>query len=136
METDDTKQEKQTVKPDDNAAAGPSKDERMWAMFCHLIALAGYVVPIPFASVVGPLVLWLIKKDGHPFVDDQGKEAVNFQISISIYVVVASLMIFILIGIPLVVALVIFHLVCVIIAAVKANEGVHYRYPLCIRFIK
>jgi uncharacterized Tic20 family protein len=104
-------------------------------MLCHLSALAGYV-GIPFGNVIGPLVVWLVKKDQLPFVDDQGKEALNFQISVMIYGLVCVPLAFLLIGIPLLIALALFHLVATIVAAVKANTGVAFRYPLCIRFIK
>jgi uncharacterized Tic20 family protein len=111
------------------------KDERMWAMFCHLASLAGYT-GIPFANILGPLIIWQIKKGQSPLVDDQGKESVNFQISLTIYVLVGLLSLCIGIGIIVLPALGIFDLVFTIIAAVKANQGEMYRYPLTIRFIK
>lgn len=110
------------------------KDARMWGMLCHLTALAGFV--IPFGHIVGPLVVWLIKKNDYPFVDAQGKEALNFQISVTIYSAVAFLAIFILIGFVLLPALAIADLILVIMASVKANAGGSYRYPCNIRFIK
>ena len=113
----------------------PSDDARTWGMVCHLGGLAKYT-PVPFGNIVAPLVLWLIKKDELPFVDDQGKEALNFQISMSIYMLVSAVLCLILIGIPLLIGLGIFDVVVIVIAAVKANQGIAYRYPLCIRFIK
>lgn len=86
-------------------------------------------------SFLGPLIIWLIKKDTMPLVDDQGKEALNFAISMFIYVIGSVFAIFILIGIPMLFALMIFGTVMPIIAAIKANDGEYYRYPLCIRFI-
>ena len=115
-------------------AAMDEKDARTWAMLSHLGALAGYI--IPFGNIIAPLVIWLIKKDESPLVDDQGKESLNFQISITIYVIVALILTAIIIGFVLLPAVVIFDLVMVIIAAIKANDGEKYRYPLCIRFIK
>ncbi len=112
-----------------------NKDARMWAMFCHLSGLAGLLVPI-VGNIVAPLVIWQVKKDNFPFVDEQGREAVNFQISMSIYGFVAALLCFVCIGIPLLVAVYIVDVVFLLIAAVKANNGFHYRYPLTIRFIK
>jgi len=103
-------------------------------MLCHLLVFSGYV--FPFGHVIGPLVLWLMKKDELPEVDYHGCEAVNFQISMTIYVFVAALLCLVLIGIPILIGLVIFDLVVIIIAAVKANDGKRYRYPLCIRFFK
>lgn len=115
-------------------AAMNEKDARTWAMFCHLGALAGYI--IPFGNIIAPLVIWLIKKDESPLVDDQGKESLNFQISITIYALVALVLTLIIIGFFLLLAVGIFALVMVIVAAVKVNSGEKYRYPLCIRFIK
>jgi len=112
-----------------------NKDARMWAMICHLSALAGLVVPV-VGCIVGPLVVWQIKKEEFHFVNEQGKEAVNFQISMLIYGVVAALLIFACIGTFLLPAVAIFDLIFLLIAAVKANDGYHYRYPLTIRFIK
>lgn len=109
------------------------KEERTWAMVCHLSTLAGGA--IPFGHVVGPLVVWLLKKDEMPLVDDQGKEALNFQISVTIYAIVSGVLVFAIIGIPMLIALGIFDLIVTIIAAIKAYDGEYYRYPLCIRFL-
>jgi hypothetical protein len=113
----------------------PSSDERMWAMLCHLGGLGGYVIPV-VGNIIGPLIVWLIKKDEMPFVDDQGKESLNFQISITIYTAISIVLVVAIIGIFLLIAVGIFSLVMLIIAAVKANQGIAYRYPLCIRFLK
>lgn len=107
---------------------------RTWGMLCHLTALAGFI-GVPFGHLLGPLVVYLIKKDEYPFVDDQGKESLNFQISMTIYGIVAGLLIFVLVGIPLLIGLVILDVVLVIIASVEASKGVVYRYPLTIRLI-
>lgn len=114
--------------------SGPSRDERLWAMLAHLMAFAGYVMP--FGHLVVPLVIWLIKKEGMPFVDDQGKEAVNFQITLTLAVLVALVLTAIFIGVLLLAALFVAHVTFAIVAAVKANDGVAYRYPYSIRFIK
>ena len=111
-----------------------SRDQNMWAMLCHLSTLAGFIIPL--GNVIGPLVIWMIKKDVYPLVDDQGKEALNFQISMTIYYVISGILILILIGIPLLIGLALFSLVVTIIAMVKASDGVAYRYPMSIRFIK
>ncbi len=112
----------------------PDKQERTWGMLCHLVVFVGYI--IPFASIIGPLVIWMIKRDEMPFVDDQGKESLNFQITILLALIVSGLLMFILIGFVLIFVVVIFQFIVVIIASIKANEGVYYRYPLCIRLIK
>jgi uncharacterized Tic20 family protein len=114
-----------------------SKDVRMWAMFSHLAGLAGFIIPVILSGIIAPLIIWQIKKDEHPFLDENGKEALNFQISIGIYEFVSVLLIFVFcIGAVLLPAVAIFDLVLMIIAAVKANNGESYRYPLTIRFIK
>ncbi len=111
-----------------------SKDERMWGMLCHLTAFSGYL--IPFGSVLGPLIVWMIKKDEMPFVDDQGKESLNFQLTMLIAVIVSIILMFVIIGFLLLGVLVIFQIIVIIMAGIKANDGVKYRYPYTIRFIK
>ena len=114
------------------------KDARKWAMFCHLAGLAWliwWIVPA-IGGMIGALLVWQIKKDDDPFIDEQGKEAFNFQASMLIYGVVAGLLCFACIGFGLLPAVMIVDIVFAIIAAVKANNGQHYRYPLTIRFIK
>ncbi|MHC4734980.1 MAG: DUF4870 domain-containing protein [Planctomycetota bacterium] len=101
-----------------------NKDSRMWAMFCHLAGLAGYVVPVILSGIIAPLIIWQIKKDDHPFIDEHGKEALNFQISIGIYALVSLLLIPVFcIGAFLLTAVGIFNLVFLLIAAIKANNG-------------
>ena len=114
-----------------------NKDARMWAMFCHLAGLAGLLIPA-IGCVIGPLVVWLVKKEEFPFVDEQGKESLNFQITMLIYGTVVGLLCFVCIGLILAPALGIAYLVLMIIAAIKANDGYHYRYPkyFIIRLIK
>lgn len=112
-----------------------NKDARMWAMICHLAGLAGIILPAS-GNIVAPLIIWQIKKDNNPFIDEQGKEAVNFQISMSIYFIASVILCFICIGVPLIIATIIVFFVFMLIAAVKANNGYHYRYPLTMRFIK
>ena len=114
--------------------AATSSDERMWAMLTHLSALLVFTA-IPFAHILGPLVVWLLKREEFPLVDDQGKESLNFQISMTIYGIVAAILVLLLIGIFLGIALMIAWLVLVIVASIKANGGERYRYPLTIRFI-
>lgn len=108
---------------------------RTWGMACHLAVFAGALLPV-LGNIIGPLVVWLMKKDEYPFVDDQGKEALNFQISMMIYMAVAGVLVLLLVGFFLLAILGIMDFVLVIIAAVKANQGVRYRYPFTIRFIK
>ena len=114
---------------------GSSQQERNWTMGCHLSSLLAYTF-IPLANVLGPLVVWLVKKDQIPALDAHGKEAVNFNISLAIYVLVCIPLTLVLIGIPLIVGLLALHLVVTIIAAVKASNGELFRYPLSIKFIR
>jgi hypothetical protein len=114
------------------AVAAP--EIRNWVTGCHLAALAGLVIPL--GNVVGPLVVWLLKKDESPLIDEAGKEALNFQISMTIYAFVSVLMIFVLIGIPLLLVVGLLDLIFTIVGAAKSSSGVQYRYPLTIRFLK
>ena len=124
----DKKQEVKEGKTDE-------KQEKMWGMLCHLGALAGFLVP--FGNIIAPLIIWLTKKEESAFVDDQGKESLNFQISMTIYFAVAFVLSFVVIGLVIMPALGIFQLVMVIMAGVKANNGEKFRYPLvAFRFIK
>jgi hypothetical protein len=110
-----------------------TKRSKNLATLCHLLSFCGYL--IPFGGIVGPLILWLLKKRESRFIDYHGKESVNFQISILIYTIVSVILISVVIGFILLGALAIFNLVCVILASVRANDGEFYRYPLCIRLI-
>ena len=113
----------------------PTRNERKWAMLCHLSAFSVYV-GVPFGNILGPLVIWLVKRDESPFVDEQGKEAINFHLSMTIYGFVAAILCVILIGFPMLFALWISSLVLVVIAAVKSNDGHWYQYPITMRLLK
>jgi len=127
-------------------AGAPSAEERQWAMFAHLSALVGAILTGAFGGgwgcFIGPLVIWLVKKDTMPFVADQGKEALNFNITVAIAFVVLALLSVMTLGIGLIIAIPLWviigvaWLVLTIIAAVKANEGTLYRYPFTLRLIK
>lgn len=112
-----------------------SSDARKWAMIAHLSALVG-LLGNGIGFLLGPLAVWLIKRDDDPFVDDQGKEAVNFQITMLIAALISGLLILVLVGIFLLFVVMVLMIVFPIIAGIKANEGQRYRYPLTIRFIK
>lgn len=117
-----------------NPPDGLTSEVRNWGMLCHLIALLA--MPLGFGHILGPLIVWLLKREMHPFIDDQGKESLNFQISMSIYTLVAALTLCIVIGIVLLPAIVVLNVVFVIIASIKASSGEAYRYPLTIRLVK
>ena len=112
----------------------PSQEVRQWAMFCHLSALLG--IWIPFGNLIGPLILWQMKRETDPFIDAQGKEALNFQITVAIAAAICLLLMVLIIGFFLLGLLAIGALVLTIIAGVKANEGFPYRYPFTWRLIK
>ncbi len=109
-------------------------DEKNMAMLSHLLALSGYV--IPFGNILGPLIIFLIKKDQSPYVRDHAVESLNFQISLLIYTIVSAVLIFVIIGFFLIFAVAIAGLILCIMAGLKASEGQLYRYPLTIRFVK
>ena len=117
-----------------------NKDERLWATLIHLGGIVGVLIagtssliglPLPFNLLI-PFVIWLLKREGSPFINDQGKEALNFNITITI---VGYLLIFTCIGVFLLPFLGIYALIVSVIASVKANEGVAYRYPGTLRLI-
>ena len=123
----------------------PSAEERQWAMFAHLSALAGAILTghmFGWGCFIGPLVIWLIKKDTMPFVNDQAKEALNFNITLAIIglillvLTIGTFFIGALLTVPVAVVVWVGWLVFTIIAAIKANEGVAYRYPFTLRLIK
>ena len=115
-------------------SGAPSADDKQWGMFAPLSALSGVV--IPFGNIIGPLVVWQIKKDTLPFAADQGKEALNFNITMLIAAFIGFLLTFVLIGLVLLPLIGIAWLVFTILAGIKANEGVAYRYPFALRLIK
>ena len=116
-------------------AAQVSKEEQNWAMICHLSALAGFL--IPFGNILGPMIVWLIKRGEMPLDDSNGKEALNFQITVSIGVLICIPLMFVLIGIPLMFAVGLGALILTIMAAVKVSNGeFDYKYPLTIRLLK
>jgi uncharacterized Tic20 family protein len=127
-------------------ASGYPADHRQWAMFAHLSALVGGILTAGWAGsigcFIGPLIIWMAKKDSMPFVDDQGKEALNFNITVGIAFLALLLLSIMTLGIGLIIAIPawviigIAWLVLTIIAGIKANEGVAYRYPLTLRLIK
>jgi uncharacterized Tic20 family protein len=118
----------------DTAGALP-REARKWAMICHLSALVG-LMGNGVGFLLAPLIIWLIKKEDHPFIDEQGKEAVNFQITMFIALLLGALLTLVVVGIVLLIAAAILMTVLPIVAGVKANKGEAYQYPLTIRFIK
>jgi len=124
-----TEEERQKEKP-----LNTKRTENMLAMWCHLGTFGGILVP--FANFLVPLVIWLTKKDEYPLVDDQGKESLNFQLSLAVYSLISFLLIFVIVGILLLIVVVLFAVIQVIKASISASNGEKYRYPLCIRVLK
>jgi len=112
-----------------------SRDVRTWNVLCHASALAGFFVPWA-GHILGPLIVWLAKRNDSPEIDENGKESLNFQISMLIYNVIAGVLCLVLIGFILLAILHILNLVLVIVASIQASEGKLYRYPMTIRLIK
>lgn len=118
---------------DDMDTTIANKDERTLGFVAHLLFFAGWIVP--FGNVIGPLILWQMKKDESSFVAEHAKESLNFQLTCTILAFACVPLCLILIGVFLLIALVVFQVVYVILAAVSANEGRLYRYPLTFRFV-
>ncbi len=140
-----TPQPEPSPAPSLGAASGISKEERQWGMFAHLSALAGGLLSSMFGGwgvFIGPLVVWLIKKEEMPFVNDQGKEALNFNITVAAIFFILFVMTIFTLGIGVILTLPIGlvvgcgWLVFTIIAGIRANEGTAYRYPFTVRLIK
>lgn len=107
---------------------------RSWSMLCHLSALSGYIFPLGW--VLGPLLVWQIKKDEFPTIVEHGHAAINFQISMMVYALISWILSFVLIGIPMLLAVGLLSVVGTVLGALKANQGVVYKYPLSIQFFK
>jgi hypothetical protein len=123
--------------PNSTATPGtaPTENERTWGMLAHLSALAGLVVPL-IGIALGPLVVWLAKRDESAFVAAHAKEALNFNISVLLGAIVCMLLMLVFIGVLLGTALFIAWLVMTLVAAIKASEGHAYRYPFSLRLVK
>lgn len=126
--------------------AETTKDARMWAMLCHIAAFSAYIGIIPFGHLLGPLVIWLMKRDQYPFVDAHGKESLNFQLSMTIYGAAFTLIALILfitivgiplliLAIPLILIIALAQIILTVIAGIRANDGGFYEYPFTIRFL-
>ncbi|MFY8274525.1 DUF4870 domain-containing protein [Pseudoalteromonas sp. SSDWG2] len=118
------------VLPENNNKQG---DENTMAMLCHLSALAGFIVPL--GAVLGPLIVWLVKKDEMPIVDRHGRDSLNFQLTMLIAYVVSFILVFVVIGVILLPIVALFSLIMVVIASIKAYEGKEFSYPLSIKFL-
>lgn len=111
-----------------------TKEERDMGILVHVASFAGYM--IPFGNVLGPLIIYLMKRDESEFVATCGKNCLNFQISMVIYLAISLVLAFVLVGFIIMGLLALLNLIVTVIAAIKASEGKVYHYPLAIRFIK
>jgi uncharacterized Tic20 family protein len=105
-----------------------SQDAKNLAMLCHLLGL--------ITNFLGPLILWLLKKEDDAFIDSNGKEALNFQLTVMFAMIASGILTFVCIGVLLMPVIMVLDLVFCIIACIKASNGEDYRYPLCIRLVK
>jgi uncharacterized Tic20 family protein len=111
-----------------------TESERNWAMLCHLSAFAGFF--FPFGGIIGPLICWMSKRDDSAWININGRAALNFNLSMLLYIILSLPLCIIIIGIPIVMALGTLKVVCIIIASIKAARGEMFRYPLSIPFIQ
>ena len=117
------------------ANEGIESSDRTWAMFAHLATLSGYI-GVPFGWILGPLVVYLVKKDESPYVKEHAREALNMGISATIYLIVSVVLMLIVVGILTALAVGVGTIVYAIIAGIAANEGRTYRYPFIFRLVK
>lgn len=119
----------------------PESDARLWAMFCHLGGLAT-LIPFPLANIIVPLIVWLAKRHDHPYIDEQGRESVNFQITMvlclavivaAVFILKALLIGYLLIWVPALVPIA--QVAGSIVGAIRAYDGEDFRYPLILRFV-
>ena len=113
----------------------PTENERTWGMLAHLSALAGLVMPL-VGIVLGPLLVWLTRRDESEFVAAHAKEALNFNISVLLGALACMLLMLVFVGFLLGTALFVAWLVMMLIAVIKASEGQSYRYPFSLRLVK
>jgi len=111
------------------------REVRNWAMGCHLIALVG-LLGNGLGFLVGPLIVWLVKREDDPFIDEQGKESLNFQMTMMGAIILCVPLLFVFVGFVLMPLIGIFDVTMTIIASIKTADGEHWRYPLTIRFLK
>jgi hypothetical protein len=109
-----------------------SSNDRLWSVFCHLSYFFGFAL----ISFLFPLVVYLVMRGESPYLTHHAREALNFHLSVLLYCALCVPLCFIVVGFPLLVAIAVTGIVCAIVAAVKASDGVFYRYPITIRFVR
>ena len=126
--------EPKATDPTEASQADHDNNARNLAVLCHLFGLLGLMVPP--GNVVGPLLIWLFKKEEHPFIEDQGREALNFQITFTIALMASVFLVLVYVGLFLLAILGIVDLILIIMACSAASRGEHYRYPFSIKFLQ
>ncbi len=111
-----------------------TKGQKDMGMLVHASGFAGYL--IPFGNILGPLIVWLMKRDEMPFVDSCGRNCINFKLSMMIYFCVSFILMFVGIGFLLLGILAVVDIIFTVIAIIKASDGISYEYPLTIKFLK
>ncbi len=134
-ETPSTPLAGQIIPPAPVTETGLTSNDKTMGMLSHLLALSGFI-GVPFGNILGPLVIWLTQKEKCEFADFHGKESLNFQITILIAGLISGVLCIIIVGFFLLFAVWAYGIAMTIVASIKANEGVRYRYPLTLRLIK
>ena len=134
MDNQDQQPPQNAVNKSPSSPSDLSSEEKTWGMLAHFSGLV-WLVGIPFGNILGPLLVWVLKRDEMNFVNRAGKEALNFQISMMIYGIIVAILCFVFIGMILAPILFLAYIILTVVAGVKAKEGSHYRYPFTIRFI-
>ncbi|WP_053405987.1 DUF4870 domain-containing protein [Persicobacter sp. CCB-QB2] len=110
-----------------------NSQEKQWGLFAHLGTLIGLCIPL--ANILVPLIIYLSKREESNFVAEHAKASFNFQVSMTIFLIISGLLSFLIIGIPFVILFALMTVICCIIAAIDLDKGKFYRYPLTIRFL-
>jgi len=116
------------------AAGRPTQNDRTWGMLAHLSSLSGFL--LPFGNLIGPLIIWQVKKNQSAFASESAREALNFNITVLLIAAVCSMLIFVLIGFLILVSLGLYWVVLTVIAGVRASEGTAFHYPFTLRIVK
>jgi uncharacterized protein len=113
----------------------PGEEERTWGMLVHLAAFAGVVLPLG-GNLLGPWLVWRSRRDRSAFVQEQGREALNFNLTVCLAALVCVALVYVFIGVLLGLALLVYWVAMTLLAGIRAGEGVHYRYPLALRWLR
>jgi hypothetical protein len=110
---------------------------KKWAVISHLSAFAGILIilPVPFGNIIAPAIIWVLKGSTHPYLDEQARESINFQISMTLYCIIAGVLSLLWIGFPILIGLVLFNIFCIVKATMSARDGYHYKYPISLRLM-